>query len=49
MLQSTPLILSRQQETRHILSEVDWVHMTVIYPNRPNVIPLQPIALRATS
>ena len=49
MLQTSPMILPLQRETRGVLSQVRWVYRTDISGTQPIIIPLQPIALGASS
>ena len=48
MLQTPPMIIPLQQETRGVLPYVHWVYRTVISGTQPIIIPLQQIALGGT-
>ena len=49
MLQTPPMVVPLQRETRGVLSRVHWVYGMVVSGSQPIIIPLQPIALGATS
>ena len=49
MLQTSPIILELQRETRGVRSYVHWVYRTEISGTEPIIIPHQPVALGAIS